>query len=315
MPRILYASDLHGSDTMFRKLVNAAIVYKADAIIVGGDITGKGIVPIVKKGQEYYMNLYGATYKASTQEELNELIKKASSVGFYPYVFDREEDVKTLDNEDTFNKLLLQLSIERLRSWIEYAESKLKDQKIEFYMMPGNDDPLEIDKTLNGSQIIVNHSDRVVDILNGEYQLLGNSNANITPWKCVRDIPEEELKEKLEKLMAQVRDFSRLLLNTHCPPYGTSLDLAPKLDKDLKPVVSGGGLAMEHVGCKSVREIIEKYQPLLGLHGHIHESRGAEKIGQTLILNPGSAYNEGVLMAALINIDKNKVKGYMFLKS
>jgi len=313
--RILYASDLHGSDLMFKKLVNAAILYSVDVVIVGGDITGKGIVPIVRDRHSYVMNLYGVRYTASSQDELSDLIRKASNVGLYPYVFDSIDESKKLDDGEYFHQLLTRLSKDRLRSWIEYAESRMKGRDIEFYMMPGNDDPYEVDEVFNESKLILNHANSVVEIRKGGYELLGNDNSNITPWRCARDIPEEELKGKLEEIISRVKDTSRLIFNTHCPPYGTSLDLAPKLDKDLKPIISGGGLAMEHVGSIAVREIIERYQPLLGLHGHIHESKGVDKIGRTITLNSGSAYNEGVLMAALINLDGDKLKGYIFLKS
>lgn len=313
MLKILYASDLHGSDIIFKKLVNAATIHKVNVIIVGGDITGKGIVPIVREKNTYISSIYGTRYVASSQDELKELVKRISNLGFYPYIFEKGEEVK-LNDQEYFNQLFTKLSRERLLSWINYAEEKMKDSNVEFFMMPGNDDPYEIDTVFDNSELIINHANKIVDLRNARYELIGNDNSNITPWNCPRDVPEEELKKKLETLLSSVKDLSRTILNTHCPPYGTSLDLAPKLDKDLKPKISGGGLAMDHVGSTSVREVIEKYQPLIGLHGHIHESRGIEKIGKTILMNAGSAYNEGVLLAALIILDENKVRNHIFLK-
>ncbi|MGC9012656.1 metallophosphoesterase family protein, partial [Thermogladius sp.] len=127
-----------------------------------------------------------------------------------------------------------------------------------------------------------------------------------------RDVEEPILEGMLTKLMSQVRSFEKTILNTHCPPYNTNIDLAPKL-VDFKPVITSGGVVMEHVGCKSVRNIIERYQPLIGLHGHIHESRGVDKIGRTLVLNPGSDYNVGVLRAAYIVLEGSKVKSYLLV--
>ncbi|RLG63511.1 hypothetical protein DRO02_06455 [archaeon] len=65
---------------------------------------------------------------------------------------------------------------------------------------------------------------------------------------------------------------------------------------------------MTHAGSKSVRYVIEKYQPLVSLHGHIHESFGFCKIGRTYCVNPGSEYAEGILRAFLVEIDGKKVK-------
>jgi len=60
----------------------------------------------------------------------------------------------------------------------------------------------------------------------------------------------------------------------------------------------------------AVREAIEKYKPLLGLHGHIHESRGVVNIGRTLCINPGSEYGEGIIRGAIVDLAKDKVLSY-----
>ena len=69
------------------------------------------------------------------------------------------------------------------------------------------------------------------------------------------------------------------------------------------------------VGSTAVRDAVQRVQPLLSLHGHIHESRGATKIGSTLALNPGSSYEEGILQAAIVNLDpkKRKVRNYQLV--
>jgi len=59
---------------------------------------------------------------------------------------------------------------------------------------------------------------------------------------------------------------------------------------------------MEPVGSTAVRELIEEYQPPLSLHGHIHESRGKTRIGETIAINPGSVYSEGSLQGAVIDL-------------
>jgi Icc-related predicted phosphoesterase len=68
----------------------------------------------------------------------------------------------------------------------------------------------------------------------------------------------------------------------------------------------------EAVGSKAVRTAIEKHYPLLGLHGHVHESRGKTALGRTLCFNPGSFYTEGILTGAVIDLDKKGVKRWFF---
>jgi Icc-related predicted phosphoesterase len=144
--------------------------------------------------------------------------------------------------------------------------------------------------------------------------MISTGYANITPWRCARDVPEEELMTRIESMAAKLKQPSRSIFNFHCPPYGTMLDVAPQLDENLKPKSSAtGGLQMAAVGSKSVLSAIEKYQPMLGLHGHIHESRGFQMIGRTLCINPGSEYTEGILRGFLAELTEDKVKDHMFV--
>ncbi len=60
-----------------------------------------------------------------------------------------------------------------------------------------------------------------------------------------------------------------------------------------------------------MRAAIEKYKPLLGLHGHVHESKGFVNIGSTLCINPGSEYGEGILRGVIVELGDGKVKNYL----
>jgi len=121
-----------------------------------------------------------------------------------------------------------------------------------------------------------------------------------TPWDTDREETKEELRERLERVVSQVDDYDRAVFNFHEPPYDSGLDEAPELDDDLQPKF--GAQSTEPVGSKAVREVIEKYQPPISLHGHIHESRGQTNIGDTLAVNPGSVYSEGSLQGAVIDL-------------
>ena len=99
----------------------------------------------------------------------------------------------------------------------------------------------------------------------------------------------------------------------HVPPYDSGIDSAPELDENMRPKLGPGGQVMiTPVGSTAVRKAIESYQPMLSLHGHVHEARGFVKIGKTLCLNPGSEYLEGILRGVLIQIDKGKVRDFIF---
>jgi Icc-related predicted phosphoesterase len=133
---------------------------------------------------------------------------------------------------------------------------------------------------------------------------------NPTPWKTPRECSEEDLLKRIRDMTSKVKNMETSIFALHAPPYGTGLDEAPELDKELRPVK--GGTSRAPVGSTAVLQIIKECQPLLGLHGHIHEAKGATKIGRTLCLNPGSMYSEGMLQGVLLAIDKNTVKSYLF---
>lgn len=76
--------------------------------------------------------------------------------------------------------------------------------------------------------------------------------------------------------------------------------------------MGAGQMIMKSVGSVAVREAIEQYQPLIGLHGHIHESRGATRIGRTVCVNPGSEYGEGILRGVIVEIEGDRVRSHQF---
>lgn len=309
--RIFYASDIHGSDLVFKKFINAASVYGADILILGGDLTGKAIVPIVRKPSGTFEADYlGRRITMSSESEVRALEQRIRDSGLYPYLADPHEVEELRSSEKKLEELFSKLVRESLERWLDLAERRLRNTRVKLYMMPGNDDLPVVEEILSKPGIAINPEGKVVSI-DDRHEMISTGHANITPWRAPRDIPEEELARIIEEMASRVNDMRRAVFNLHCPPHGTALDLAPKLDENLKPVVSAGGFVMEHAGCRAVRSAIEKYQPLLSLHGHIHESRGVDRIGRTIMLNPGSEYSEGVLRGALVVIEDDKVKSYL----
>jgi len=308
--KIFYASDVHGSDVCFKKFINSASFYGVDILILGGDITGKMIVPVIKQSTGgFEADFLGKKIVLSGEEEVKRLEQRIRDAGLYPYRTDPQEIVKLKEDKKMLNELFLRLMMESIERWVSFAENKLRNLKVKCFIMPGNDDELVIDQILNKSEIIVNPEGKCI-LIDEEHEMISTGYANITPWKCPRDIEEEELERKINAMISQVKNIKNCIFNFHCPPYGTTLDLAPKLDENLKPIVSGGGFVMEHVGSKAIRKAIEENQPMLGLHGHIHESRGVDNIGRTLCLNAGSEYAEGILRGILIVLSDGKVKSY-----
>jgi Icc-related predicted phosphoesterase len=181
---------------------------------------------------------------------------------------------------------------------------------VKVFVCPGNDDEMEVDDVVRNSDAVQLGEGRVLDIEG--YSMISTGWSNHTPWNTHREETEEQLGERIESMAKQIGDPSRAIFNLHCPPFKSGLDEAPAIDADLK--LLHGGRALRPVGSTAVRQSIEKYQPLLSLHGHIHESKGAIKIGKTLSINPGSSYEEGMLMGAIIQLDpKRGIKSYQLV--
>ncbi|MGB9641287.1 MAG: metallophosphoesterase family protein [Anaerolineales bacterium] len=311
--RILYGSDFHGSELVFRKFLAAAMQYKANVLIVGGDVTGKAMIPVVNQGNGVYVGyLFGRKEEATTPEELERVKRDISNVGFYPIVLEKDEADELENDRQKLDARFEKEMQKRVREWMELAEEKLAPQNIHLYFMPGNDDLASIDAEIEGFEHVHNPDMRRY-VIEGDYELYGNSNANMTPWACARDLEEADLAEKLNQLEKLIQNPEKAVCVLHVPPYNTTLDQCPELDKDLRIVTQGGQVVMKSAGSTAVRDFIERVQPLLTLHGHIHESPGHTRIGRTLCINAGSEYAEGIMKAAIINLENGTVKGHLLI--
>ena len=303
---------MHGSEKCWRKFINAAEFYKADILILGGDMTGKAIIPIIQEPD--------GTYRASfldrkiivrNQQELSELEKTVINRGYYPRVISLEDlDRLQLDQQklaEWTDGTFLELMLSTIRSWIDIADRKLQGTKIQCFVCPGNDDRFEIDDPIKKSKH-VQHAEGKILLLNEEHEMISTGWSNPTPWKTYREFDEEMLYNHIEEMAKGVNNPAKCCFNLHVPPYGSGLDEAPEFDKQLKPKY--GAKTTVPVGSKAVRKAIEKFQPMFSLHGHIHESRGVTKIGRTLCVNPGSSYEQGTLLGAIIDLDKKGIARY-----
>ncbi|MGB9769692.1 metallophosphoesterase family protein [Caldisericum exile] len=307
MIKIFFTTDIHGSERCFRKFVNAGKFYNANILILGGDITGKGFVPIVRLKNGYYEANYQGNEEIVSKDELPKLEEEIRFNGLYPYVT-TEEELEVIEKSPEKRREIFKFVIKHtLEEWMVLATERLKPLGIKIFVSPGNDDDPVVDDALFVSKYVINPDMKVIEIYDN-VEMLSYGYSNPTPWNSPREKTEEEIYNDLKSLAGQM-DYNKFtIFNIHVPPFNTPLDIAPKLDKTLKPVVEGGSVATENVGSKSVRRIIEEFQPDLGLHGHVHESPGSVKIGKTLSLNPGSEYSDGILRGILINLDEKKKK-------
>ncbi len=299
-----YASDIHGSELLWRKFLNAGKFYGADVLIMGGDIAGKAVIPIVRRdGALYAPEIAGD--QAFREDEIPQLEARIRDRGLYPHQMTSDEVALTHGDQAATDALFLQVMESTLTRWLEMAAERLDPARTRLYVMLGNDDEPALREILAASPAVVDPEDVVVDLGEG-IQMMSCGFANPTPWHSPREMPEEQLRSHLESLVAQLDDPSRSVFNLHVPPIRTSIDTAPVVSEDLAPVIQGGAVLMGSAGSEAVRAVIETYQPLIALHGHIHESRGVAKLGRTICVNPGSEYGEGVLHGALLEFDGKK---------
>ena len=295
--RIFFATDIHGSERCFRKFIAAADTYEADALVLGGDIAGKGLVPIKADNGTLTAEVRGEPVVVPRDEE-ERLRAEINRLGFYSVITD-DASVRRMETDSAYlDEMFRKAIIEQIEAWCRLADERLKPT-VRVLITPGNDDPLAIDPVLKSAPRIECPEGELCEV--GPVLIASCGDVTPTPWNTEREFSEEDLGQRLAKMMDAAPPSSQVVVNFHCPPYGTGLDFAAELDETLKPVIRSGRPSIISVGSKAVRDAIKKYQPVVGLHGHIHESRGAQQIGRTMCLNPGSDYTADVLRGVIVD--------------
>ena len=306
--KIFYASDIHGSEKVFRKFLNAAPFYKADAVIFGGDLTGKALVPLVEVSPgRFAATAAGVADQIEAGTALDTLEASIRARGSYPYRTTPDELAAMSADPELVRAIFRRVMRKGAEQWVTLADERLRAAGIPALMMPGNDDEPEVKQLLAQGDWIIDAEGRCVE-LEG-FQVISWGWATVTPWHSPREVTEEGMAEALERLVGQLDLKRPVIFNFHDPPIESGLDLAYKMTPDLKVVMAGGQPALAPVGSTAVRAVIERIQPILSLHGHIHESRGFAKVGRSVAVNPGSAYTDGTLQGVLISLDDKKVRG------
>jgi hypothetical protein len=307
--KLFFATDIHGSDICWTKFLNAGKFYEVDVLILGGDMTGKAVVPVVHQGgSKYRVSLLEQDFSITNEDELKDMLKRIRSRGYYPYVTDPDEISELEKSPARVDEIFKQEVLKVVQQWMDLADKKLDGTGLQVYCSPGNDDMAEVDEIIRGSKRVLLVEGQVTP-LDAGHEMIASGWSNRTPWDTEREEDEDQLALRYEAMICQLRDPRNAVFNIHVPPYKSGLDEAPELDKDLRPVLAGQSL--KPVGSTALRKAIERYQPLLSLHGHIHEGRGATRIGKTLCINPGSMYEQGTLLGAIVKLGRNKVENYV----
>lgn len=311
---LFFATDIHGSERCFMKFINAAKFYSANALILGGDITGKALVPVIRQpaNASYRANFLGEAVTLETDEALAAFERQVRHAGAYPFRTTPDELAAMESDRSLVDRLFTRLMVESVERWCSIAEERLRGTGVRVFIDAGNDDEPEIVETLKQAAFIEMPEGSVIQ-LDDEHEMISSGFANTTPWHAPRDIPDEQLGAFIEGMANKLRDPRRAVFNIHVPPFGTGLDTAPLLDDQLKPLVVAGDITTGPVGSKAVRAAIERFQPLVSLHGHIHESRAASKLGRTLCINPGSEYGDGNLRGAIVTLKGDKLGNYQLI--
>jgi len=301
--RLFFATDIHGSEQCFRKWLNAARVYDADVLILGGDITGKALVPLVKTNGAWTGEVFGKPVHAASEEELAALQHRIRMAGSYDLLLSpdekRELDAHPDDVDDVFRRAVRE-SIER---WVALADERLGAAGVPGFVILGNDDFPEVAEALRQATHL-HYAEEEICELPGGIEMMSFGYSTPTPWQTPRELPEPEIERRLDALASRLQDPEHAVFNVHCPPQDTHLDQAPRLDSELRMIASAGGVEMISVGSSAVRSIIERYGPMLALHGHVHDSAGVQELGRALCINPGSAYGEGVVRGAFVEVSR-----------
>jgi uncharacterized protein len=305
--RLYYASDIHGTEGLWRKFLNAAAAYRAGVIVMGGDVAGKVVVPLLENSDGYVLELFGQRELLIDEEQAREAERRIRANGMYPHRMSAAEAVRVGElPEEEREAWFALVMMETFDRWLELADERLQGGEVRCFVMPGNDDPPGIEESIERARHVEACDERVVAF--GGYEMVSLGYSNLTPFHSPRELDEDELYRRVERLAEQLEHPARAIFNLHVPPYDSKLDTAAELDEHLEVVTVGAEAKLIPVGSTAVRELIERYQPLLSLHGHVHESPGATRIGRTLCVNPGSAYHTGRIAGCLVKLEGERAR-------
>jgi uncharacterized protein len=313
--RLFYAADLHGSQPTFRKFLNAATFYDVDALVFGGDLMGKVLVPIVRRNGTFQAHFAGRDHEFE-RDGLDAFTRSVELPGFYWTVVEPDRYAELKGDPLLQRGLFQDLATARLREWLSLADERLSGTRVRLYITGGNDDEPTVLEAL-----AAHHGDRVVSCegslveLDDQHTMITVGLSTPTPWDTPREASEDEIGAEIRRQVAMVPDVARCVFNLHCPPKDTPIDTCLKLELGApgelpRPVRVGGRFVTTGGGSVAVRDAVRELQPIVGLHGHIHESGGRFRIGRTQCFNPGSEYQQGALHGVIVSLRDARLASY-----
>ncbi len=308
---VFFSTDVHGASSIWKKWLNAPTIYDVDILMLCGDLTGKVLIPIIDQADGTHKVFYsGKNLTVQTEHEIAVIEEKLANVGVYSIRCNLDKIEQLKSDQGEVEAIIKEKAKDRLIEWLELLTKKIDLNKVKVIVMPGNDDDYGIDPVIRfySDKGVIWCLDNVIEL--GSLELISLAHVNPTPWDTAREANEKQIAEMINNLVKKLSNPRNAIFNFHAPPFNTRIDLAPQLDKNKKPVTSGGQICNTHAGSKSVRKAIENFQPLLGLHGHIHEAAGVDIIQDTICINPGSEHSEGILHGYVIRIFNNMVENY-----
>ena len=311
--RVFFATDIHGSEVCWRKFLNAAAFYKADLVVLGGDVTGKVMVPIVAHNGYWQVVVRGETIRMETKAGARGgPSSRSATPGSYPAIVSPDELQDLSEEEGAVDRRFSAEMTPSLDRWLDMADGKLRGGEIPCILNGGNDDIWEIDDIIEASPSVTFGEGKVA-----RPRRLPPGLDGLDQPHAVEHIPRGAgggaRGQDRGGRRARCRTWSGRSSTSTRRPTGPAWTRRPRSTTTLRPM--HGGAVMKPVGSTAVRDAIVSYQPMLSVHGHIHESRGIKKMGRTLAINPGSVYGDGVLQGAVLelNAKKGKVTKYLLV--
>lgn len=293
---LLFASDFHGDEGSWRAFLRTGARLGAGVLVYGGDYTPYSVAigPFAGGAAE----VSPLRRRCHAQMTPPALVERYRASGVAAALVDADTLVElegsVAGDRRAWHAFVARRTEAQLRRWCALAAAVLPPAAL-LAVVPGNHDPLQLDDLLRRQSGLC-FLDGDVCPLPGGFSLLGVGWTNRTPLRSPRECDEDELRARIAAAAAAVPDPDAAVFCLHCPPAATRLDRArPR------------GREAGHVGSTAVRQAIEAYQPLLSLHGHIHESAGQDHLGRTVCLNPGSQAPRGADQGYLVQLRRGEV--------
>jgi Icc-related predicted phosphoesterase len=289
--RVWFVTDVRGSSDVFGKILNVVrhrpgVAKKPDVVLLSGDLTGGELCVIgVDANGNACAEFRGEHLKFPSESQRNEWAAMVAKV-LGGYVVEEAA-------LGTFSLDLLR--IERLRSWLDLViRTNTARQGARFLVVPGPHDPPEIEAILSGVPGLEMCDNKIVE-LNSELTLACSSALPYPEWFDASNQPrryhnnQDDYVAHVQSLMSRpTNPLTKWVLNLYMLPKNTLLDLCPVRDEKGVPITGLNGPEMCHIGSEPVRKCIEKFKPVVSLHGFPPLDYRTQEIDDTRSFAPGT---------------------------